>query len=129
MSETYTRGAASSDEPIVPFRFAVLGLLGFDDANQPGPNLAADRDRFVQQNEDVERIAIVANGRGDEAKVEWNAAKKQWQVVIQVGAEVIRRPCPNNPHDAGDADLRSVAVQAANDEGYDVEAERVSIVR
>jgi len=64
-----------------------------------------------------------------ETKVEWNAAKKQWQVVIQVGAEVIRRPCPKNPHDAADAELRSAAVETAKDEGYDVEAAAVAIVR
>ena len=67
--------------------------------------------------------------RANEAKVEWNAAKKQWQVVIQVGAEVIRRSCPKNPHDAGEAELRSVAVQTAKDEGYDVDAASVAVVR
>ena len=36
------------------------------------------------------------------AKVEWNPEKKHWQVVIQVGAEVIRRQCDKTPHDAGD---------------------------
>ena len=67
--------------------------------------------------------------RANEAKVEWNAAKKQWQVVIQVGAEVIRRPCPKESHDAAEAELRSVAVQTAKDEGYDVDAASVAVVR
>jgi hypothetical protein len=67
--------------------------------------------------------------RANETKVEWKADKKQWQVVIQVGAEVIRRPCPKNQKDAADADLRSVAIATARDEGYDVEASQVSIVR
>lgn len=67
--------------------------------------------------------------RATDAKVEWNAAKKQWQVVIQVGEEVIRRPCPKNPQQASDADLRSVAIQTAKDEGYDLEGAHVSIVR
>jgi hypothetical protein len=67
--------------------------------------------------------------RANEAKVEWNPDKKHWQVVIQVGAEVIRRPCPKNPHDAADADLRSVAVATAKDEGYDLEPAAVAIVR
>ena len=67
--------------------------------------------------------------RANEAKVEWNAAKKQWQVVIQVGAEVIRRPCPKQTHEAGDADLRNVAVQTANDEGYEVDAANIAVVR
>lgn len=67
--------------------------------------------------------------RTGEAKVEWNAAKKQWQVVIQVGAEVIRRPCPKSPQDAAEADLRNVAVQTARDEGYDVDPASVEVVR
>ena len=67
--------------------------------------------------------------RANEAKVEWNAAKKQWQVVIQVGAEVIRRPCPKNPQESADADLRSVAVETAKDEGYEVDPDHIAIVR
>jgi hypothetical protein len=67
--------------------------------------------------------------RADEAKVEWNPDKKHWQVVIQVGAEVIRRPCPKNPREAADDDLRSVALATAKDEGYDLDASHVSIVR
>jgi len=67
--------------------------------------------------------------RANETKVEWNAAKKQWQVVIQVGGEVIRRPCPKQAHEAGDADLRNVAVQTANDEGYEVDAANIAVVR
>ena len=35
------------------------------------------------------------------AKVEWNAGKKHWQVVIQVGAEVIRRQCADTPQGVG----------------------------
>jgi len=67
--------------------------------------------------------------RANEAKVEWNPAKKQWQVVIQVGEEVIRRPCPKNAQDAADADLRTVALDTARDEGYDLDPAAVSIVR
>lgn len=67
--------------------------------------------------------------RANQAKVEWNQAKKQWQVVIQVGAEVIRRPCPKNPREAADADLRAVAVQTAQDEGYTLEESAVDVVR
>lgn len=67
--------------------------------------------------------------RANQAKVEWNTAKKQWQVVIQVGAEVIRRPCPKGAQKAPDSDLRAVAVQTAHDEGYVVEESTVAIVR
>jgi hypothetical protein len=64
-----------------------------------------------------------------EAKVEWNPAKKQWQVVIQVGATVIRRPCTGQAREAQDDALRAIAIQTAREEGYDLDAERVTIVR
>jgi hypothetical protein len=64
-----------------------------------------------------------------EAKVEWNPEKKHWQVVIQVGAEVIRRQCAKTPPGAGDAELRTLAFQTALDEGYTLDEAQVSIVR
>ena len=63
------------------------------------------------------------------AKVEWNPEKKHWQVVIQAGAEVIRRQCATTPHDASDAELRSLAMETARDEGYTLDEAHVSIVR
>jgi hypothetical protein len=62
------------------------------------------------------------------AKVEWNPEKKHWQVVIQVGAEVIRRQCAKTPPDADDPALRSLAIQTARDEGYTLDESSVSIV-
>jgi hypothetical protein len=61
------------------------------------------------------------------AKVEWNPEKKHWQVVIQVGAEVIRRQSAKTPQDAGDHELRTLAVQTARDEGYTLDEANVSI--
>ena len=61
------------------------------------------------------------------AKVEWNPEKKHWQVVIQAGAEVIRRQCAKTPPDAGDADLRALAIRTALDEGYTLDEAHVSI--
>jgi len=66
--------------------------------------------------------------RADEAKVEWGQEKKQWHVEIQVGAEVIKR-WVKNPHDTADEALRSLAVETAKDEGYELEAGQVSVVR
>jgi hypothetical protein len=63
------------------------------------------------------------------ATVEWNPEKKHWQVVIQVGAEVIRRQCAKTAPDAGDAELRALAIQTARDEGYTLDEAQVSIVR
>ena len=66
--------------------------------------------------------------QASEARVEWNAEKKHWQVVIQVGAEVIRRQCAKTPPDADDPALRSLAIQTARDEGYTLDESSVSIV-
>ena len=62
-----------------------------------------------------------------DAKVEWNTEKKHWQVVIQVGAEVIRRQCATTPRDAAEAELRQLAVSTARDEGYALDPARVSV--
>jgi hypothetical protein len=62
-----------------------------------------------------------------EARVEWNTEKKHWQVVIQAGAEVIRRQCADVPRDASAEQLRQVAVQTAHDEGYELDAAHISV--
>jgi len=67
--------------------------------------------------------------RANEAKVEWSTEKKQWHVVITVGAEVIKRWIGEQPHEAADDSLRSLAISTAKDEGYDLDASRVSIAR
>jgi hypothetical protein len=64
-----------------------------------------------------------------DAKVEWNAEKKHWQVVIHIGAEVIRRQCARTPREAGDEELRQLAVQTAKDEGYELDTGHVSIAK
>jgi len=66
--------------------------------------------------------------QADEAKVEWAPDKKQWHVVIQVGAEVIKR-WVKNPQASADEALKSLAVETAKDEGYDLAPDRVQVVR
>jgi hypothetical protein len=63
------------------------------------------------------------------AKVEWNAEKKHWQVVITAGAEVIRRQCEKTEQSAGDAELRDLAIRTARDEGYTLDDAHVTIAR
>jgi hypothetical protein len=66
--------------------------------------------------------------RADRAKVEWNSAKKHWEVQILVGAEVIKRPIGKHASDTGEAALKELAVATARDEGYDVAADHVDVV-
>lgn len=67
--------------------------------------------------------------RASDAKVEWDSHKNRWNVVIQVGAETIRRPCPDQPHDTDDESLRLIAVQTSRDEGYEMDPVKVAIQR
>lgn len=67
--------------------------------------------------------------KANDAKVEWNADKKRWQVVIHIGAEVIRRQCDKTPADAAEPALRDLAVATAKDEGYELDAGHVSVVK
>lgn len=65
--------------------------------------------------------------RATAANVEWNPEKKHWQVVIQAGAEYIRRQCADTPQDASPDQLRQLAVQTAKDEGYEVDPGTVTV--
>ncbi len=68
--------------------------------------------------------------KADTAVVCWDAEKKAWRVRIQVGEEIIKRPCDKKvKHDADDAALRTMAVKTAQDDGYEVEPATVSITR
>ena len=66
----------------------------------------------------------------DRAEVSWDRPKKQWLVRIQVGEEVIRRHV--HVKHAGQTDeqmLRLMAVELAEDEGYQLDQAAVSILR
>jgi hypothetical protein len=67
--------------------------------------------------------------KADSAKVQWDSDKKRWVVRIQVGEEVIRRPCDQASQDGSDEELRTIAVQIAKDEGYELDPAAVTIVR
>jgi hypothetical protein len=66
--------------------------------------------------------------RADRVQVSWDPAKKKWVVRIEVGSEVIRRYC-DHKRDADEQSLRAAAEKTVIDEGYQVDAERVSITR
>jgi hypothetical protein len=63
----------------------------------------------------------------DSAQVNWDTEKKHWSVRVKIGEEVIRRSIPKVPQSAGDDVLRTAAVAAARDDGYDVDPSKVAI--
>jgi hypothetical protein len=67
--------------------------------------------------------------KADGARVSWDAQKKHWSVRIQVGGEVIKRPCPKASQGMDEQALREMAIQTARDDGYELDPSRVAIVR
>jgi hypothetical protein len=57
--------------------------------------------------------------RADNAKIEWNAEKKRWEVHIEVGAEVVKRPISEPTAEQ--------ALAIARDEGYELDPADVTI--
>jgi hypothetical protein len=58
--------------------------------------------------------------KADRVEVSRDEQANRWLIRIQVGEEVIRRPC----HESKDADndtLRDAALKTAADEGYEVD--------
>jgi hypothetical protein len=68
--------------------------------------------------------------RAQNATVEWDEQKKRWEVHIQVGAEVIKRPVPKSVQNTDDFQiLKAQAVEISKDEGYDLTPEQVDVVQ
>jgi hypothetical protein len=67
--------------------------------------------------------------KAEKTTVNWDAAKKEWHVRVQIGEEVIKRTLSKTPQDASEDVLRSRAVETAKDEGYEVDAAQVAIQR
>ncbi len=67
--------------------------------------------------------------KAEKATVNWDSAKKQWHVRVQIGEEVIKRALAKTPQDASEDILRSRAVETAKDEGYEIDAASIAIQR
>ncbi len=61
-----------------------------------------------------------------QADVTWDTRTKQWLVRVHIGEEVIRRHL-KSPKDADEQTLRTLAVQTAEEEGYQLDPARVSV--
>jgi hypothetical protein len=66
--------------------------------------------------------------RADRAEVSWDAAKSKWLIRIVAGEEVVRRHS-DAPKDAGEQTLRSAAQKTVADEGYELDAANISVIR
>ncbi|HVP46806.1 MAG TPA: hypothetical protein VMT32_09490 [Bryobacteraceae bacterium] len=64
--------------------------------------------------------------RADQAQISWDEKSKQWLVRITVGEEVIRRHS-KSAKNADEQTLRALAVQVAQEEGYELEPAKVSV--
>ena len=64
--------------------------------------------------------------RADQAEVSWDDKEKQWLVRIKIGEEVIRRRS-KSAKDTDKQALQALAVQLAEDEGYDLEPAKVNV--
>ena len=60
------------------------------------------------------------------AKIEWSPSHKRWEVHIEVGAEVIKRPIPDSENMAPEA-LTARAVEIAKDEGYALDPAKITV--
>src|ERR1700730_11852478 len=65
--------------------------------------------------------------KAEKTTVNWDPAKKEWHVRIQIGEEVIKRALSKTPQDASEDVLRSKAVETAKEEGYKMDGARVHI--
>ena len=65
--------------------------------------------------------------RATNATATWDPTKKHWQVQIHVGATVIKRALSKVDQNAPEDTLRSLAVQTAKDEGYDLDLTNVAV--
>jgi hypothetical protein len=65
------------------------------------------------------------------AEVLWHEDKKHkgWTVHLHVGEEEIKYSHPDSDRDTGDAELVSLAVQDAKEDGYDLNPAAVKVTR
>jgi hypothetical protein len=66
------------------------------------------------------------------AEVVWQDQDKKhkgWTVHLHIGSEVIKYPHPDANRDTGDAELVSLAVADAKDDGYELNPAAVKVSR
>jgi len=66
--------------------------------------------------------------QADRVEISWDAAKSQWLVRIQAGAEVIRRHF-QGPKSSDEQALRTAAQKTAQEEGYEPDLAAITVGR
>jgi Rieske Fe-S protein len=75
------RSFECGDEPVVAGRFPFLGLVGLDHPDQAGRHNTAGKGRLVHEQQNVERVAVLAAGQGEEAEVERETGPQRQHLV------------------------------------------------
>src|SRR5882762_1150156 len=87
------RMAGHRDQPIVPdpLFLILLALSGFDHADQPAPYYTTGNDGRVHENKDIERIAVLADGGRNEAKIvgKYHALRQDGRQLQTIAIRVI----------------------------------------
>jgi hypothetical protein len=66
--------------------------------------------------------------RADSAEMSWDKKASQWLLRIRIGDEVIRRHSKQG-EDLDDESLRTIAERTVQDEGYEIDGAKVTILR
>lgn len=74
-------------------------------------------------------VTVMDMVKANAAEVFWDTDKKVWIVRIKIGEEAVRRACKGTKQDADDDALRSLALQTARDEGYELPASAINVQR
>lgn len=62
-------GGGNREQPVVPLRFPVFGLLSLNHADKSRRHETASKGRFVHEDQDIQRITILAESGRDKAIV------------------------------------------------------------
>jgi hypothetical protein len=90
-----------SKQPVILFGFPVLRLFGVDNTDDPNLDQAPDVRGRVHKHHDIERIAVVCERRGNEAKVELDLSPILRQTVktqISLNGELSHGIVPKAVH-------------------------------
>src|ERR1051326_4695990 len=90
-----TRFSGDCNETVITYRLAIFNLFGFDHADQPHRDKAADKSRFVYEHQDIQCVAVFASRLRDEDEGEgkdgarWEHAAEFEKLILFVVLEFV----------------------------------------